>query len=367
MKWYSATSRGDGEEKEGLKALGTDSWCCPACYRRRHRSTGTTGNAPDMADLILPTPKAVARVRSSVERRVGAGEIILWEDVVGWLNHERKEDGVEGVSEAQGRRLVTEMFNTIAATPGSKTRVVKGKRLSADFLFPAELRDEVVIGYFRRSRLANAGACPPSTTAEGEALFSVELNRVVSNKEERGPRMAVGRAAGRIIRADVKKDESLLNVPPLGKPHNYAEEIAMDIPPVRETIAALPRTLVALTQSATDLPLYREITVPDDGNWQPGYVWDPAWPGERQPSAARDKEADGSGAGSTGVATTSSAQGVDAVRVAPTEVDPAAGVCPAAEALLSQPMSEGQAKHIDKTNRDTRGAHRQVLGMCTSM
>lgn len=81
----------------------------------------------------------------------------------------------------------------------------------------------------------------PPRQQDGRQCFTADLDRVVSNKEERNPRMAVVRVAGRLTRAGVKKDGSLLNVPPPGKPHKYSEETAMDVQAVMESSAVLPR------------------------------------------------------------------------------------------------------------------------------
>lgn len=65
--------------------------------------------------------------------------------------------------------------------------------------------------------------------------------------------MAVARATGKILRTDVTQQEDLTNVPPPGAHHNYAEELGMEVQDARASLAALPRTQVALHQSATDL------------------------------------------------------------------------------------------------------------------
>lgn len=50
----------------------------------------------------------------------------------------------------------------------------------------------------------------------------------------------------------------------------------MDVQPMMDSIAAMPRTIIGLTQSVPDLPVYREITLTDRGGCQSGFIWDPA-------------------------------------------------------------------------------------------
>ena len=74
-----------------------------------------------------------------------------------------------------------------------------------------------------------------------------------------GERLAVVRAAGAIVRQDVAADESLRNAPPRGDEHNYGEELAMLVKPVRQALAGYAATLVRLLQSVSFMPLQRDV------------------------------------------------------------------------------------------------------------
>lgn len=54
----------------------------------------------------------------------------------------------------------------------------------------------------------------PQRQRDGRLAFKAVLGRVVLNVEDHVARMAVARAAGRIVRTDVKQQEKFQNVPP---------------------------------------------------------------------------------------------------------------------------------------------------------
>ncbi|CAN0430744.1 unnamed protein product [Pylaiella littoralis] len=158
--------------------------------------------------------------------------------------------------------------------------------------------------------------------------------------------MAVARAAGRIVRADVKKQQNLLNVPRRGDKYNYAAELAMEIQDARKSLPALPRTLVAVHQSATGLPLYDEVMSTGCEDIGPGWVWDEDCGSRSAASATRDEDAEGglSGGGTRG------REGVNGGRD---------------QSRIVTPISETQAKYIQETNRETWRVRRRLLMMCT--
>lgn len=138
------------------------------------------------------------------------------------------------------------MFQSIAETAACQSRVVDcaangDARQRSLFLFLRELRDEVVVEYVLRSQDAGVGTAPAATPGGREACIQEVLDRVVSYKEDEVQRMAVARAAGRIVRTDVAQQEDLKNVPPPGARHNYAEELGMEVQDPRKSLAGRPR------------------------------------------------------------------------------------------------------------------------------
>lgn len=82
---------------------------------------------------------------------------------------------------------------------------------------------------------------------------------MVLNAEDEVAKMAVARAAGRIVRADTQQQHKLQNVPRRGEKHNFAAELATDVRDTNKSLAALPRTSVAVHQNQTGLLLYPEV------------------------------------------------------------------------------------------------------------
>lgn len=252
-RWYRLAAEDDKDNERGVAGLfGAGSWCCRACYARRrgnNKNNSTTTSqappvrnnvAPDAAAVVvsgMPTEKAAVRVRYMVERALGHGQIVFWEDAAGWLEDERAKDGYEKrLTTTYKRRVMKSMFHSIVNknnTTGNSTttnanagggsskpswRLVcctdRGRGCSHGedarrrrlllFLLPDGLRDEVIVEHvFQAARDVNVCAGPPSATpAGGRAFLKAVLDRVFFDKEDADVRTAVVRAVGRLVRAD---------------------------------------------------------------------------------------------------------------------------------------------------------------------
>ncbi|CAN0389569.1 unnamed protein product [Pylaiella littoralis] len=157
-KWYEMGPE-DGSGKDGGAARPPRGWRCSSCYQQRRGSGNekTKCQSPpfNMPDIVVPESRAEiaeVRVRLRVEEAVGRGEIVFSDDVAEWLVQDRSQDRRRDCASEYIRRLTKKIFNAVANTPGSKSRVVDlGRGLSEGgdarrkplFLFADEIRDEV--------------------------------------------------------------------------------------------------------------------------------------------------------------------------------------------------------------------------------
>ncbi|CAB1101357.1 unnamed protein product [Ectocarpus sp. CCAP 1310/34] len=277
-----------------------------------------------------PTPlEPLDTVRAVVVEVLCRGEILYWQAAADWLAAERAKVGMEELHRRYPRQLVRALFTSIAAAPGSNSRLVchdgaKGDSRERELcLFPNSIRDEYLVDSMLPAlRNAPAQSSSNQLADKDESLESM-MDQVVKDEEGADARMYVVRAAGRIVRGDVESEPAFKCTPGTKEKHRHADELAMKVKPPRETLlSAYPPTLVGLYQSMK-MPLYREITASETEDPGKPWVWEIAGQDGRHPATSGGEEGE--------------------------DIDG---------------QKRNEAKHIDSLTRDRRSTHRRLLMMC---
>lgn len=171
-----------------------------------------------------------------------------------------------------------ENLNTIANSPGSKSRVVELGTGDAHrkpvFLFLDALRDGVMVGYVFQDRRGRKRALCSTHHVSGVCgeVFSQGLDRVVLIEPRGRSRKDGGLPGSRKLRMTISRGKRISRT-----------SRCRD-----RSTSTLPSTLAALSQSITNMLLYGEIELPKYGENDPGWVWDADWADRVPPTAATD-------------------------------------------------------------------------------